>query len=325
MQSKHFSANTMDERQDIFDEYFDRDLEHYFDSRISCCEHCYDEFCRKWPGTSARDERFLTSGIEIDYFLSQSRIQDAFHPEEITFFAKGLKCPKCYAVLDGVFYIFEHPFKIREFHLNSIAELARTSPFLLLSHPFAAKVFEVIRRKAAIAEALPAQSIWYRGRMARDVPVSPTLTHFGPPPAAKVAEGRYNHAGHSMLYLADSPKTVQREMRASEPISIGEIELDFPSKVLNLMISDDIGDDDGEVIQCLARSALCAAPRQSEGWDRPEYVFTRFVADCALHNGFGAIKYGSVQYSEGVNVVVLKPPANFTSTARLIKTATIST
>lgn len=87
MDSKSFSANTPAERQDIFDEYFHRDLEHYFDSRISCCEHCYDDFCREWPGTAARDEKFLRSGIEIGYFLSQSRIQDDFFLEEIEHFA----------------------------------------------------------------------------------------------------------------------------------------------------------------------------------------------------------------------------------------------
>ncbi|OPY96405.1 hypothetical protein A5906_03865 [Bradyrhizobium sacchari] len=314
----------MEERQDIFEEYFNRDLESYFTSGISCCEHCYDDFCREWPGTAARDERFLRSGIEVSLFLSQSRIAEAFYPEEIECFAKELRCPNCYAVLDGVFYIFEHPFKVNEFHLNSIADLAHTSPFLLLSHPFAAKVFEVITRKAVIAETLPSKSIWYRGRMARDLPASSTLTDFGPPPAARVAEGRYNHAGHSMLYLADSPTTVRGEMRTSEPICVAQIELEFSCKVLDLMISDDVGDGDDEVIQCLARSALCAAPRKSEGWDRPEYVFTRFVADCARHAGFGAIKYGSVQCSEGVNVVVLEPPIEFASAARLIQIVRMS-
>lgn len=323
MQSKNFSANTMEEQQEIFNDYFDRDLEHYFDSRISCCEHCYDEFCSEWPGTAARDERFLTSSIEIEYFLSQSRIQDDFYPEEIEFFAKQLKCPNCDSSLDGVFYIFEHSFKVNEFHLNSIAELAHNSPFLLLSHPFAAKVFAAIKRKSATADMLPSGAIWYRGRIARDVPVTPTLADFGPPPAARVAEGRYNHAGHPMLYLANSPETVQKEMRVLDPISIAKIELNLPCKVLDLMISDDVTDDDDEIIQCLARSALAAAPRKSNGWDRPEYVFTRFVADCARHAGFGAIKFGSVQCGEGVNVVILEAPADFASVACLIQVTTV--
>jgi RES domain-containing protein len=318
VESKYFSANTIEERQDIFQEYFDRDLEHYFTSRISCCKHCFDEFSREWPGTAARDEEFLTSGIEISYFLSQSRIQDVFYPEEIDFFAKKLRCPKCNAVLDGAFFIFEHKFRVDDFNLRYISDLARSSPFLLLSHPFAAKVFELIKRRGETAEALPAKSTWYRGRMARDVPESATLSHFGPPPAAKVYEGRYNHAGHPMLYLASSHDTVKGEMRTSEAISVAEIEIDLPCRVLDLSISDDIADDDDEVIQCLARSALCAAPRQSEGWDRHEYVFTRFVADCARHAGFGAIRYGSVQDRSGVNVVILEPPAEFSTVARLI-------
>ncbi|MCK1463079.1 RES family NAD+ phosphorylase [Bradyrhizobium sp. 2] len=323
MQSKSFSANTLEERQDIFEEYFDRDLEYYFTSRISCCEHCYDDFCREWPGTASRDQNFRKSGMEIGYFLDQSRIQDDFYPEEIAFFSKNLKCPNCHAALEGTFYIFEHSFVAEDFDLKSIADLARTAPFLLLSHPFAEQVFEVIKRKFDIAETLPVKAIWYRGRMARDVLSSPTLSDFGPPPAAKVAEGRYNHAGHAMLYLADSLKTVQGEMRVSEPIAVATIELDFPCKVLDLMISDDVGGDDDEVIQCLARSTLCAAPRKSDGWDRPEYVFTRFVADCARHTGFGAIRYGSVQHSEGANVVILDPPLEFGSIARLVTTDSV--
>lgn len=318
MKSKSFSANTMEEREDIFEEYFHRDLEHYFDSGISCCEHCYDDFCREWPGTAARDEDFQRSGIEIRLFLEQSRIQDDFYPEEIAHFAKSLKCPNCDAVLDGVFYIFEHKFLVDEFHLGTIADLARTSPFLLLSHPFAARVFDVITRRFATAPTLPAKSVWYRGRMSRDVPPTPTLLDFGPPPASKVAEGRYNHAGHAMLYLADSANTVKGEMRASEGISIATLEIDVACKVLDLSISDEIDGDDDEVIQCLARSALSAAPRLSDGWDRPEYVFTRFVADCARHAGFGAIRYGSVQAHEGANVVLLAPPVDLSPIARLV-------
>ncbi|MCL8384303.1 RES family NAD+ phosphorylase [Xanthobacter aminoxidans] len=323
MVSKYFSDNTMEERQEIFQEYFDRDLERYFSSRISCCEKCFDEFCGEWPGTASRDDDFLTSGIEISYFLEQSRIQEAFHPDEIALFSKELRCPNCDAVLDGVFYIFEHKFLVYDFNLGSISDLARTSPFLLLSHPFAAKVFEVIKRKVDTAETLPGKAIWYRGRMARDVPDPATLAHFAPPPAAKVYEGRYNHAGHPMLYLAGSVDTVKGEMRASEGIAVAEIELDLPCRVLDLMIADYIDGDDDEVIQCLARSALCMAPRKSDGWDRPEYVFTRFVGDCARHAGFGAIRYGSVQDSQGVNVVVLKPPADFSACARLISVQVI--
>ncbi len=323
MQSRSFSKNTMEERKDIFFDYFDRDLEHYFDSRIACCEKCYDEFCSEWPGTAARDERFQTSGIEISYFLRESRIQDAFYPEEIAHFAKELTCPNCGSVLDGEFYIFEHPFKVDKFHIGSIAKLAQTSPFLLLTHPFAAKVLDVIQRRAATAPVVPVETIWFRGRLARDV-AAPELKDFGPPPASKVAEGRYNHAGHSMLYVADSPLTVWVEMRCSEPVHVAKLELNMSLKLLNLSVSDDVDGEDDEVIQCLARSALCAAPRTSDGWDRPEYVFSRFVADCARHGGYGAIRYGSVQDSRGSNMVVLDPPVDFSTVASLMDVTTSS-
>jgi hypothetical protein len=54
---------------------------------------------------------------------------------------------------------------------------------------------------------------------------------------------------------------------------------------------------------------LCAAPRQGEGWNKPEYVFSRFVADCALHAGFHAIRYGSTKDPHGENLVLLQPGA----------------
>ena len=47
----------------------------------------------------------------------------------------------------------------------------------------------------------PALHPLYRARRAEKL-LSPHITDFGPPPAHLVEEGRYNHAGHSMLYLA---------------------------------------------------------------------------------------------------------------------------
>jgi hypothetical protein len=56
----------------------------------------------------------------------------------------------------------------------------------------------------------------------------------------------------------------------------------------------------------LAYSALTSAPRHGDGWSRAEYVFSRFVADCARHAGFDAIRYPSTRLDcEGHNLAVL--------------------
>jgi RES domain-containing protein len=125
-------------------------------------------------------------------------------------------------------------------------------------------------------------------------------------------EGRFNHAGHPMLYLAKAENTAVAEMDPGrEVLHIAALEFDMTAKVLDISLSSDIDGVSQEVIQCVARSSLCAAPRVSEGWDRPEYVFSRFVADCARHADFQAIRYGSVKDTAGVNLVLLEPSKEF--------------
>ncbi|MQW72042.1 RES domain-containing protein [Sinorhizobium medicae] len=57
----------------------------------------------------------------------------------------------------------------------------------------------------------------------------------------------------------------------------------------------------------MANSVLVAAPRIDRGWLRPEYVFSRFVADCAKSAGFEAIRYASTKSGDGENYVLLSP------------------
>jgi len=52
-------------------------------------------------------------------------------------------------------------------------------------------------------------------------------------------------------------------------------------------------------------SNLAAAPREGQGWDRPQYLVTRFVGDCARVAGVDGIKYLSRGAGGGANVVLL--------------------
>ncbi len=109
---------------------------------ILCCAKCVDDFSKLWPGTAARDVELQHGYTTLDNFLKSGRIRDAFEPEEIERLSKSLTCPNCQAVLEGEFWIYEHPFSVPdEFWrtLDEIAALASRVRFLLLTHPFAEK------------------------------------------------------------------------------------------------------------------------------------------------------------------------------------------
>jgi hypothetical protein len=72
-----------------------------------------------------------------------------------------------------------------------------------------------------------------------------------------------------------------------------------------------------EILDAISRSALMSAPNLGTGWSKPQYVFSRYVADCARSAGFEAILYGSTKDSDGSNYVLLDPPSDFGSLARM--------
>jgi hypothetical protein len=227
---------------------------------------------------------------------------------------------------DGEFWIYEHPFDVPPAFwadVGEIAALARRSPFLLLTHPFARKVFDTITTLGAAASPQLVDGSYFRARRAEGIP-APRLSDFGPPPARFVEEGRYNHAGHSMLYLAAAEGTALAEVASvGVPHHVAGLALNTQLKVLDLLLKDDVESNAETLIQCLARSALCAAPRVGEGWLKPEYVFSRFLADCARHAGFDAIRYGSTKDPNGSNLVLLVPPDNIATVASLIGVRTV--
>jgi RES domain-containing protein len=212
--------------------------------------------------------------------------------------------------LVGDFIIYEHPFDVPDGFLSDIEEIAQIAartPFLLLIHPFAEHTFKTLE---ALAKTTPITSIsatYYRARKDNGH-ILDALADFGPPPPEKVAEGRFNHAGHAMLYLALEADTAFGEVAApGVQYFVASLRIETNLKVLNLSLKNEADSEDEILIQCLARSALCAAPRTGEGWVAREYVFTRFVADCARNAGFDAIGYGSTK-GYGANLVILEPP-----------------
>jgi RES domain-containing protein len=321
MPSKLFEENTEEEQIGIFREFFDRDIEYFFSSSIACCEWCKDDFQERWPGTASHDLELQRGYMTIADFLLNSRIQDTFSPEDIARLSQSLVCPNCDAVLNGEFWIFEHPFRVPDelsTYVGEIADIASRTPFLLLTHTFAREVFDVILALGRAAILRKNLGSLFRARSAEDLS-NPAFCDFSAPPAHEVVEGRYNHAGNPMIYLAESERTAFAEIASPRSrVHVAEIVLNASLKILDLRIQPEAETRSEIIIQCLARSALCAAPRKGEGWLKREYVFTRFVADCARYAGFDAIRYGSTKDHSGANLVLLNAPARLDSIASLI-------
>jgi hypothetical protein len=317
IKSKTFSANTYKERIQIFRYYFLEEIEQWFTSSIACCAKCAENFWRTWPGVRGDKE------IEMDLedFFEGSCLSDIFYPKEIEHFSKYLQCPKCHETLDSYFVIFEHPFtppNSFDRHLNEIAAIASRTPFLLLSHPFAKRTHKVIKSKGRTTLHQAVDSQYFRARERKGKSVFGSLTDFGPAPAELVAEGRFNHADHSMLYLALDENTAFKEIASpGKEYFVATLSIRGKLKILNLELRNKAESDEEILIQCLARSALCAAPRTGNGWVAREYVFTRFVADCARNAGFDGIQYGSTKDRSGVNLVLLEPPQPLSTVASL--------
>lgn len=82
-----------------------------------------------------------------------------------------------------------------------------------MTHPFAQEVFDTIVALGLDACAEPVKRPQFLARRSDSLP-NPGFSDFGAPPPHVVAEGRYNHAGHPMIYLADSEETAIAEISA---------------------------------------------------------------------------------------------------------------
>jgi hypothetical protein len=307
---KNWRAGLSEEDQaNVFEELFYHELESWFTADIACCDNCHDDFVAEWPyAYSADGARFQCDSIDLRAFYSGSRLADSYSEDEFQKLLPSIKCPNCGESLTCNMWPYNLPFNPPddyEIILDEIALRASETPFLLLEYPFCTKVRNAIADVSAKCGTSVSTDFLFRGRSLSSGS-TPGIGDFDFPPAEFVKEGRYNHAGDSVLYLASSEEVCKAEMRNAANLHIAKFRLPVPLKILDLMSPHEDAGEHADILSFIVFSALLSAKSQDKGFSRPEYVFSRFIKDCAKSLGFDAIRFPSTRVGTArFNLVVI--------------------
>lgn len=298
---------TEEEAQDIFEEFFFRDIEKWFSADIACCDTCYDDFVNDWPLVKSFNEsEFEQSAWDLEAIYSGSLLKEHFSLAEFRERIVKIKCPNCFNFLDANIWAYNMPIDIPssiQDKILEIGDLARTTPSLVLMHDFAKEIFDEIMKLGQKPDCIENGLTGCRAR--NNTAKELTAPDFHWPSQDITVEGRYNHAGMPVWYISNDAKTCFHELkRPTEGIVVADIHIESDLKVLDLvkMLSED-----GNLFQALVWSPLLSSNEHGEGWHRPQYAFTRFVSDCAKKAGFDAIRFPSVRLGSGHNLCILDP------------------
>jgi len=307
---------------DAFEGIFSDEFESWFSADIACCENCYESYLDLWPAAkSDSDFEFEKNQIEIGSFFEGSRIKSFYTRDQFDRLIGEIDCPRCGAKLGGLLFPYNLPFDVpKDFEddVEEIISIGEQQPFLMLNHPFAKEVFSVIEELGVKTSAMDNPDTLFRARSLAGLQ-NFDVGQFDFAPPEYVGEGRYNHAGNSILYLGDSEETCFHELRR-QVCAIAELSIDEPIKILDLANPYDSHIEHPDLLNSLVFSALLSAPRNETHSHKPEYVFSRFLSDCASSAGFDAIKYPSTQkLGTSFNLALLNKDFAIGSKSKFVK------
>ncbi|MBE3705312.1 RES family NAD+ phosphorylase [Vibrio parahaemolyticus] len=304
---------TIEEREQLeeldmygIEDLFLSECDSWFSADIACCDLCVDDFLKAWPNAGNAID-FQSNVMDIDHFYESTRLRECYTPEDYLKFIQLVNCPRCGEQLKGGFYPYELPFMpVDSFEdiLNELMEIAHKSPFVMLKHEFAESIFQAIQELAENAVPTEITQPLYRARAASQI-TEVVPKEFDVTPKAFASEGRYNHSGLPAFYLGSDMRTCYEEMRRV-PCYMAEICVNQPVKILDLTATYENHEQHSDMLDTMVYSALVSAKHNDEGQYKPQYLFSRFVADCAKYAGFDAIKYPSTRTIAGCfNLVFL--------------------
>lgn len=193
--------------------------------------------------------------------------------------------------------------------IDFFQEHLKALPSLALSHPLGRKIAKEISKGN-----LPVCNVsgaFFRARIVKGSEVFDT-DDMGAPPIGSSLDGRYHHAGQSVLYLSKDQEVAINEILESKVdkalVWVQEYEID---KIDNLLDLSRNGDSIGTLtspllIAILTKRAIDRRVEDPNKTWKPQYFITRFISDCARASGFQGILYSSTKFY-GKNVVLFYP------------------
>lgn len=300
------------EFDDDFEDFVYMELDSWHDVDYFLCDSCVEEFRNEWKGIYINDESFQSNSMPLDCLYTGSKtLQFRYSLSEFRRFIKNVRCPHCASNLSDNIWPYNIPSGIENHikDIEEIAELSKKAPFMIMEHPFSRKILEFLKNIFEDSyDILIAEDV-YRCRILKDQKKTYNIKESGVIPDYLAKEGRFNHAGYGLLYIATTKQLAFKEVVSDNkiPVSMATIKILKKLKILDLT---NIEDHDSYIFKTIMASSLIFNPSAGEGWDKPGYIFTRFIADCAIYVGFEAIKYNSIQSSCGHNLVIMRDKTN---------------
>ena len=291
-----------------------RSWQDYFDRHIANCENCAPYFQGEGymsiEGTHSTVED-LQYHIDVPECLTKRLIENAH-------------CAGCGGAVEDMAECWVRPTSEVLFHRRLEAANKRYGPRLsefrdyLSKHPFLGASHPTGRALIRAVQKMPPITVdgrWYRGLRPRcERGRVPKSSDFRAPDdsRSRIGEGRFNHAGQAHWYLAGSPATCVAEILdlGAGVVDVQKVELAACADVLDVYCPDGAepfgsGDHltDLALVLILTDANLYARVERHRPW-KPGYLLPRFVMDAAKAAGFAGIRYRSVRYFQGQNVVL---------------------
>jgi hypothetical protein len=169
-------------------------------------------------------------------------------------------------------------------------------PYLGITHDIGAEINATV---ASFPQRDIEKRTGFKAR-ARTALIKSSKDMYPPDPAAvKIPEGRFNHFGQRVFYLANSEAGAAKEgLEEPGEVWLQKFRIEKATKILDLTV-DPVEEPEARnnllTFGLVYGGELHTFVERQKGW-KPEYFVPRFIADCARKEGFNGIKYKSSRH-----------------------------